>query len=101
MGGAGAWHFALTFPERFSAALPVAGRPPDARGRRGVPVFAVGSRRDTVVPIEPTVKRIAELNAKGLTAEMVILETPTHYQTAAHVDGLSRAVSWLKALWAR
>jgi len=100
MGGAGTWHFASAHPERFSAALPVAGRPPASEGNWRVPVFAVGSRRDAVVPIGPTVERIAELKAKGLTAEMVILETPTHYQTAAHADGLSRAVSWLKALWA-
>ena len=28
MGGAGTWHFAEKYPERFSAAIPVAGRPP-------------------------------------------------------------------------
>ena len=31
MGGAGTWHFAARFPERFSAAVPMAGRPPAAR----------------------------------------------------------------------
>jgi predicted peptidase len=30
-GGAGAWHFAEKFPERFSAAIPVAGRRLKAR----------------------------------------------------------------------
>src|SRR5580765_5441488 len=28
MGGTGSWHFAGKYPERFSAAIPVAGRPP-------------------------------------------------------------------------
>jgi predicted peptidase len=28
MGGTGSWHLAEKFPERFSAALPIASRPP-------------------------------------------------------------------------
>ena len=28
VGGTGSWHFAAKYPERFSAAIPVAGRPP-------------------------------------------------------------------------
>ena len=28
MGGTGSWHFAEKFPERFSAAIPIAGKPP-------------------------------------------------------------------------
>ena len=45
MGGAGAWYFADKYPDRFTAVIPVAGRPtPYAAGWR-LPVFAVHSRR--------------------------------------------------------
>jgi poly(3-hydroxybutyrate) depolymerase len=35
MGGAGVWHFAGKYPDRFTAAVPVAGRPPTAIRRGG------------------------------------------------------------------
>ena len=100
MGGTGAWQFAARHPDRFSAALPVAGRPPSTSGAWRVPVFAVSSRRDTVVPMAAAVERIAELKRGGANAEMVILDAPTHFQTSAHTEGLARAVPWLAALWA-
>jgi poly(3-hydroxybutyrate) depolymerase len=44
MGGAGSWHFAEKFPERFSAAIPVAGRPPASASGWRLPVLAIHSR---------------------------------------------------------
>jgi len=99
MGGIGTWHFAAKFSSRFSAALPVAGRPAGEVEEWAVPVFAVGSRRDTVVPMAATSQRIELLRQRGVNARMVVLETPTHFQTAAHADGLRRAVPWLRSLW--
>ena len=99
MGGAGTWHFAAKYPERFSAAIPVAGRPtPSAAGWR-MPVFAVHSRDDEVVPIGPAEARIAELKKAGVRAEMVVLTGISHYQTNRFVDGLRKAVPWLKEIW--
>ena len=100
MGGSGTWHYAARFPDRFSAAVPVAGRPVAGDAWR-VPVFAVGSRRDTLVPIGPTVQRIEELKKMGVNAEVIVLDTPTHFQTGAHAEGLQRAAPWLQALWRR
>ena len=99
MGGSGAWHFAARFPSRFSAAVPVAGRPSGEVASWRVPVFAVGSRRDELVPVAAAEQRVEALRERGLNAEMVVLERPTHFQTAAHADGLERAVPWLRALW--
>lgn len=99
MGGIGTWHFAAKFPSRFSAALPVAGRPAGEVQEWAVPVFAVGSRRDTVVPMAATAQRIDLLRQRGVNARMVVLETPTHFQTAAHADGLRRAVPWIRSVW--
>ena len=99
MGGAGTWHFASKYPDRFSAAIPVAGRPtPSAEGWR-VPVLAIHSRNDEVVPIGPAEARIAELKKTGMRAEMIVLTGISHYQTNRFVDGLQKAVPWLKEIW--
>ena len=99
MGGAGTWYWANWFPERFSAAIPVAGRPTGSASAWRVPVFAVHSRNDEVVPIGPAEKQIEELKQRGRNAEIVILTGITHYETGRYVDGLRRAVPWLKELW--
>jgi predicted peptidase len=99
MGGAGVWHFAGKYPDRFAAAVPVAGRPPATAGMWRVPVFAVHSRSDRVMPIGVTETRIGELKRAGVRAELVALDGPTHYQTSAHAEGLRRAVAWLRQIW--
>jgi predicted peptidase len=99
MGGAGAWHFAAKYPERFSAAVPVAGRPTASVNGRRLPVLAIHSRNDDVMPIAPTEARIAELQKAGVRAEMITLTGITHYETYRFVDGLRRAVPWLKDTW--
>ena len=101
MGGAGTWHFAGKYPERFAAAVPVAGRPPATRGNWRVPVVAVHSRSDRVVPIGPTEKQIDELKRAGVNAELIALERPTHFQTSAHTEGLRQAVPWLRQVLKR
>jgi dipeptidyl aminopeptidase/acylaminoacyl peptidase len=64
-----------------------------------VPVFAVHSRADEVMPIGPTEQMVGELRRMGKNAQIVVLTGITHYQTDRHVDGLRRAVPWLQALW--
>lgn len=99
MGGAETWHFAGKYPDRFAAAVPVAGRPSAAVGNWRVPVLAVHSRSDRVVPIGATKKRIDELKRAGVRAELIALDSPTHFQTSAHVEGLRQAVPWLRQVW--
>lgn len=101
MGGIGTWHYAAKYPDRFSAAIPVAGRPPAEIGAWRLPVFAVHSRDDTVVPIGSTGARIAELKRLGVDAQLVVLEGMTHFETSRHAAGLAQAVPWLKAVWTR
>jgi predicted peptidase len=101
MGGAGTWHFAGKYPDRFAAAVPVAGRPPASAAGWRVPVFAVHSRSDQVVPIGPTEKRIDELKRAGVAAALFALNSPTHYQTSAHTEGLRQAVPWLRQVLKR
>lgn len=99
LGGAGTWVFAARHPDRFTAAIPVAGRPSRSVGKWTTPVFAVHSRDDTVMPIEPTRARMKELQDAGVPVQFVELSGITHYETARFADGLKRAVPWLKEVW--
>src|SRR5215470_15090062 len=99
MGGAGSWHFAEKFPGRFSAAIPVAGRPPATASGWRLPVLAIHSRDDQVAPFEPTEARIAELQKTGVNAKLIPLTGVTHYQTYRFRDGLRQAVPWLREVW--
>jgi len=99
MGGAGSWHFAAKFPERFSAAIPVAGRPPASASGWRLPVLAIHSRDDQVAPFAPTEARIAELQKAGVNARLIALTGITHYETNRFADALRQAVPWLREVW--
>jgi predicted peptidase len=99
MGGRGTWFFAGKYPERFSAAIPVAGVPPASTTGWRMPVLAIHSRNDEVAPIAPTEQRIKELEKFGVHAQLITLSGITHFQTYRFVDGLKRAVPWLKSVW--
>ena len=99
MGGTGVWFFAGKYPERFSAAVPVAGMPPASAENWTTPVFAVHSRADEVMPIGPTETRMVQLQKAGVRTEFVTLTGISHYETQRFVDGLRRAVPWLREIW--
>lgn len=99
MGGTGSWHFAEKFPERFSAAIPVAGRPPASPSGWRLPVLAVHSRDDQIAPFDPTEARIAELQKAGVNAKLIALTGVTHYQTSRFRPALQQAVPWLREVW--
>ncbi len=61
MGGTGSWHLAEKFPERFSAAIPIASRPPASAAAWRLPVLAIHSHQDQVAPFGPVEARIEEL----------------------------------------
>ena len=99
MGGAGAWHIAEKYPDYFSAVVPVSGRPPASIAEWRLPVLAIHSRNDQVVPFGPTEARIAELQKAGKRAELIALTGITHFETYRFVDGLRQAVPWLRQIW--
>jgi predicted peptidase len=101
MGGRGTWYFGGKYPQRFSAAIPLAAVPPASAAGWRLPVLAIHSRSDEVAPIAPTEARIKELQKSGARAELITLTGISHYQTYRFVDGLKRAVPWLKELWGR
>jgi len=99
MGGTGAWHFAEKFPERFSAVIPIAGRPPESASAWRLPVLAIHSHADQISPFGPTEARIAELQQLGVHAKLIALNGITHFETNRFTVGLRQAIPWLQEVW--
>jgi predicted peptidase len=99
MGGTGSWHLAEKFPERFSAALPIASRPPASAVGWRLPVLAIHSRDDQVVPFDPAAARIAELQKVGVNAKLIALTGIAHYEAGRFREPLRQAVPWLQEVW--
>jgi predicted peptidase len=99
MGGTGSWNLAEKFPERFSAAIPIASRPPASAAGWRLPVLAIHSRDDQVAPFDPAAARIAELQKAGVNAKLIALTGIAHYEVARFRDPLRQAIPWLREIW--
>jgi predicted peptidase len=99
MGGTGAWTFAAKFPDRFSAAIPIASRPPASAAGWRLPVLAIHSQDDQVAPFQPAAARIAELQKMGVNAKLIALRGITHYETDRFQGALHDAIPWLRQVW--
>jgi predicted peptidase len=99
MGGTGSWHLAEKFRERFSAVLPMASRPPASAVGWRLPVLAIHSRDDQVVPFDPAAARIAELQKAGVNARLIALTGIAHYEAGRFREPLRQAVPWLHEVW--
>ena len=84
MGGAGSWHFAEKFPERFRAAIPISATPPISAAGWQLPVLAIHSRDDEVNPFDPTEARIAEAESR-CERQVIPLAGVTHYDIASEM----------------
>jgi predicted peptidase len=99
MGGAGSWHLGENFPQRFSAVIPLAGRPPASSSGWRLPVLAIHSRDHQVVPFAPTEARITELQKLGVDAKLMALTGITHFETYRFRDALQQTIPWLREVW--
>jgi predicted peptidase len=101
MGGMGTWYLAARHPDRFSAAIPMAGSPRgvDLDALKRMPLYAIHSRADEVVGIAPTEEAVRRLKDAGAPVELVIAEGVPHYQTTRFEPYLEEAVDWLRRVW--
>jgi predicted peptidase len=100
LGGMGTWHFAGFRPDKFTAAIPIAGQPlelPTSPPR--IPIHAIHSRQDDVMPLDVTQRRIARLQAAGRPAKLTIVDGASHYELAKYVAALRQTVPWLHEVW--
>jgi predicted peptidase len=105
LGGMGTWYIASKHPDRFSAAIPVAGAPRGVNDEQlkalvDMPLMAIHSLADTVVPIEPEREAVERLRALGATqVRFEIVEELTHYEVPSFVPYLRDAADWLRDIW--
>ncbi|MFC1922547.1 alpha/beta fold hydrolase [Chloroflexota bacterium] len=103
MGGAGTWYLAARNPDRFSAAVIMAGWPPQAIEdvEWKTPLVIIHSRQDEIVPLQPTEDIVNTLQVKGAPVKLVVLDGITHYEMFRFVEPLRKTASWVESVWRR
>ena len=103
MGGAGTWYLAARNPDRFSAAVIMAGWPPQAIEdiEWKIPLVIIHSRQDEIVPLQPTEDVVSTLQAKGAPVKLDVLDGITHFEMFRFVEPLRKTVSWVESVWQR
>lgn len=99
MGGAGTWWYLANHGDRFAAGVPMAGRfrASSAAGIRGIPIHALHSRDDELIPIAPVRELIAALRERGQDARLTELEGITHDESPRYAEPLREVVvPWLR-----
>ena len=64
-----------------------------------LPILAIHSRDDQVVPFAPTEARITELQKLGVNAKLIALTGITHFETYRFRDALQQTIPWLREVW--
>jgi predicted peptidase len=102
LGGAGTWHLSARYPERFTAAIVMAGRSeePVANLAR-VPTYVIHSRDDQVVPFAQAEERMRALERMGRRVRFDALTGIGHYEMGAYLDALERGARWVAEEWGR
>jgi predicted peptidase len=101
MGGVGTWYLAARHQERFSAALIMAGTPPPNVTNTDwrIPILAIQSRQDEMMPLQPTEIVVEQLNAQGKPVDLMILEGITHFETWRYTVPLCASIPWIRKAW--
>jgi predicted peptidase len=101
MGGMGTWYLAARHQERFAAALPVSGQPQadSADFDWKIPIYAINSEDDEIIPLTETERTIRQLEDKGADVQLVVLEGIDHYEVHRFVEPLRAAIPWIQAAW--
>lgn len=102
MGAMGTWYLTPRHPERFKAALVMAGRPQtDSKAFDWkTPMYLIHSTADEVVPLEPTQTAVEQLQAQGASIDLVVVDEITHYEIARYRPHLRAAIPWIQEAWA-
>jgi predicted peptidase len=101
LGGMGTWHFAGRFPDRFTAAIVMAGLPPDDALDLdwSVPLYVIQGRADELMPLTETTRAVARLEERDFPLKYQILERVTHFETHKFVKPLQATIPWLREIW--
>lgn len=101
MGGIGTWYLAGRHPDRFKAAIVVAGSPPNGilEADWEMPLYIIHSQNDLVVPIGPTEAAVEQLRNRGISVEFIVTQGSNHYDTSLFIGPLRVTVPWIEEIW--
>lgn len=100
-GGIGTWFFARQYPERFSAAIPMASND-SIVGPSPLPVYAISGDKDELFPIADMRRAIAAAQAAGQNVSLHEKYRGSHMKACSYVPELEAAREWLTAtVWKR
>jgi predicted peptidase len=100
-GGRGTWFYAASYPDFFTAAVPVAGEPlPAAINTLGdMPVYVIHGVNDEVILYEDVAPIIMQMQDAGLNIKFVAVNGLSHYNTSGYIGPLNGAVPWIREQW--
>ncbi len=123
MGGQGAWFFAATHPELFTAAIPMTAMPVTTRVRSRdelqaavqavqsgsewatpllrMPLYVIHSKADQTVPVGPVEAAVQTLKGRGGNVTLVLIDDIPHSLVSGFVEPLADAVPWIRQVWER
>lgn len=101
MGALGTWHLLVHYPERFSAAVPIAGYPQRADLACAIPVHALHAASDELFPLPPLEAAVAAARARGCPLELSLAEVHGHYDVNGYGPALAALVPWFARTWSR
>ena len=96
MGGMGTWGLAAGHPDRFAAAVPIAGHPATHAGSVQIPVYAIHGALDDRIRYGPTEVAVRDLQERGVSAQFVLLQNGAHHDVGRYAEPLAAAVPWLR-----
>jgi predicted peptidase len=102
MGASGTWYLAPRHPERFKAALAMAGRPQadSTTFDWKTPLYLISSTADEVVPLDLTQVAVEQLQSQGVSIGLVVVNEITHYEIPRYGPHLRAAIPWIQRAWA-
>ncbi len=103
MGGGGTWYLAPRHPDRFRAAIVMAGRPQaDSTSLEWqTPLYVIHSTADQVVPFASTEATVDDLRLQGAPVTLVVVDGISHYEIPRYRPFLEAALPWIEEAWAQ
>jgi len=101
MGGIGTWHWAATYPQRFRAAIVMAGMPPQnmINIEWQIPLLIIHSRQDELMPYHTSQQAVDQLQRRGVDIKFQALDDVTHFEVYRYARPLRDAIPWLEQKW--
>ena len=97
MGGGGTWHLAITYPEIWAAAAPLApavySDPSAVAAARSIPFMVVMGDADELVDVEVTRRWVEQLRTLGIEHEYIAVPGGTH--SSAGRENIGRVFEFL------